>query len=413
MNRALVLAGVLAAMTGAAPVGGELQVVAKFGKSLRGTLDGAPVLLLRGTHQERGLAHGVLAGKEIFALLDGFIPQTRLKKAGDWDKDFLPLAAKFAWPRRFEEELAGMLEGIRKAIPEPRSRTFASLGREIAIDDLKAMHCIGDIFGMGCSSFSAWGRLTPDGETVTGRNADYRTFPIPMAPCILAIEPAEEGLQPTIGISYFGIVASGTTLNSDGVFLAIHDSNRLPPERKDGWVARPLALQMAVEKAARERALPDIADVLHRSPAIVGCNVHVSVPVDPKRPDALPAVLEWDGNPKDQGVTPRLPRPEEAPCALFCTNHYRARSPVTGTCNRYETLSKAAARQLQEGRTIDAKAAKAMMDSVAFNGGSVTYLSVIVFPKARRMEVAFSPSTGVSATKGRWVEVGWDQIFRK
>ena len=52
-----------------------------------------------------------------------------------------------------------------------------------------------------------------------------------------------------------------------------------------------------------------------------------------------------------------------------------------------------------------------MMNSVSRSGGFVTYLSVIAYPDSRRILVALSPKTGVSATQGRWVEVDWEKVF--
>lgn len=42
-----------------------VEVKVRHGQSWRGTSDGLPVLMLRGTHRERGEAHGKLAGPEI------------------------------------------------------------------------------------------------------------------------------------------------------------------------------------------------------------------------------------------------------------------------------------------------------------------------------------------------------------
>ena len=47
---------------------GELPAItvsARYGQSCRGSVGGLPVLVLRGTHSERGEAHGFLGAKEI------------------------------------------------------------------------------------------------------------------------------------------------------------------------------------------------------------------------------------------------------------------------------------------------------------------------------------------------------------
>jgi hypothetical protein len=374
------------------------------GKSVRGTIDGLPFLLLRGTHRERGRDHGYLCAREIVQVIDAFIPVVGLRKPGGWDRDYVPAARKFAWPARYEEELAGMLEGIRKALPGREARTLKSAGREISVDDLKVMNSVSDIFGMGCSSFSAWGALTPDGETVTGRNTDYVTFPIPLLGCVIGTEPAEEGLRPTLGASFMGMLSSGTVMNSEGAFLALHDSGTLPRDGSRPYVPRMMSLQSAIEGASGARAVEDVAAALRKAPVLVGNNIHVSAP------GGAAAVLEWDSNGKDRGVTVRAPKADEFAAGLVCTNHYRARAGPSD-CGRYSKLGAALLRLQADGRALDLATAQKMLDSVAVNGASVTYLSVVVTPKARRMAIAYSPERGVSATRGRWVTVDWERIF--
>ena len=375
----------------------RLQVEARHGKSFRGTLDGMKVVVLRGTQAERGEAQGVLGAKEIVQILDqALIPALQARKPGAWDADFIPAARAFAWPPRFAAELDAMLGGLRKALPDPKDRTIKALGREIGIDDLKALNALSDIIGTGCSSFSAWGSRTPDGETITARNADYAAFPIAGQTMLVAIDPAEKDLKPTMDVGLFGSVGAGTAMNGEGVFLALHDERGLPGQKTSGWLPRTLALREAIEKA---RAIDDVAAALRKSPTKVGNNVHVSGPSP-----GLPCVVEWDGNAEGGGVTVRKPEGE----LLVCTNHYVARAKRDNgeSLGRSATLSRGA-----ENRKIDFEIAKGMLDSVAKNGGSVTHLSVIAWPAARRMAVAISPQNGVSATRGKWRVVAWADLF--
>jgi len=384
----------------------DLQVVARHGKSVRATTDGLPVLLLKGTQAERGRDHGFLCAREILQFIDAFVPVVKGRKGGDWDKEIVGAARRFSWPKRFEEELGGMLAGIREAVPDARARTLKSLGREIGIDDLRVLNSIADLFGMGCSSFSAWGDLTEDGQVMTGRNGDYATFPIPFTFCILAVQPAEKELQPTLSVGAMGMIGSGTSLNADGVFIALHDESGLPRDKSAAFQPRLTSVQTAIESARADRAVEDVAQVLRRSPVAVGNNIHVS------SAGSLPAVLEWDGNAKDQGVTVRAPKVEEFPTAIVCTNHYRARTDRNAGCGRYASLSEALRRAASDKRKIDLAAARQMLDAVGPNGGTMTYLSVVVFPRHRRMVVALATKPGVSATKGRWITIDWDALFR-
>jgi hypothetical protein len=384
----------------------DLQVVAKHGKGVRATYDGLPVLILKGTAADRGRDHGFLCSREILQFLDAFVPVVKARKSGDWDKDVVPVARRFVWPKRYEDEMAAMIVGIREALPDAKARTLKSLGREVTIDDLKVMNSIADLFGMGCSSFSAWGDLTEDGQVITGRNGDYATFPVPFSFCIVALRPEEKEIKPTFSVGAMGLVASGTVMNADGVFAAVHDESGLPREKSTAIQPRILSLQSAVESARADHAVEDIAAALRRSPVAVGNNIHVS------SPEIAPAILEWDGNAKEQGVTVRAVKPDEFRTAIVCTNHYRARAERNSGCGRYASLSEALRRAASEKRKIDLAAAQQMMDAVGPNGATMTYLSVIAFPKQRRMVVALATKPGVSATKGHWTTVDWDAVFK-
>lgn len=399
------LAPLVLLLPGAVP---QIQAQAKHGRSARGVVDGLPLLVLTGTHAERGRDHGFLCAREIVQFIDAFVPVVKARRAGDWDKDIVAAARRFVWPKRYEEELAGMAEGIREALPDAGARTLKALGREIRVDDLKVMNAVSDLFGIGCSSFSAWGDLTDDGQVLTGRNGDYATFPVPFTFCIVATTPAEKELKPTLSVGAMGLIASGTVLNADGVFAALHDEAGLPRDKGAAVQPRLLSVQSAVEAARPERAAEDVAQSLRRSPVAVGNNIHVSGPLQAERPETWPAILEWDGNAKDQGVTLRAPKADEFRTALACTNHYRARADRNAGCGRYASLSEA----LRRGRKIDVAAAQQMLDRVAPQGATMTYLAVVVRPKARRFTVALATRPGVSATKGRWVTVDWDAVFK-
>jgi hypothetical protein len=371
--------------------GGAPEVLARHGKSRRGTIDGRPYLVLRGTHRERGLDHGVLAGKEIVRVLsEGMLPLLGAR----WERDFAGAVGRFVWPERFEEELAGMLEGIRKAVPAAERR-IGPLGREVGLADLKALNALSDLLGTGCSSFAAWGGRTADGKPIVGRNLDYAAFPVGFAQCVVGVEPAEQDLRPTLGLSMFGLLEAGTTLNRDGVFVALHDEAGLPAARTEGWIPRFLALRSAVERAGT----PDeVVERLRGSPVRVGNNILAA--------GATALVAEWDGHAKDGGATRRAAAGE----SIVCTNHYLSRAARGGgeSGGRYASLAGA----IGEDRKIGLDEARAMLARVSKSGANVTHLSAIVWPQSRRLAFAFSPGNGRSAAEGRWTELGWDDVFK-
>ncbi|HZE99709.1 MAG TPA: C45 family peptidase [Planctomycetota bacterium] len=384
----------------------KVEVQARHGKSLLGSIDGFPLLLLKGTAKERGEAHGRLEATAILGLLDeAIIPSMEKFTKGAWENKLVRESAAFAFPERYEAELAAMLDGLRAALPKPDDRMLKMLHREIGIGDLKALNCMSDILGAGCSSFSAWGARTADGAPVVGRNLDYFAFPLSSKAMLLAVEPEEKDLKATVDVLMPGYIGVGTVLNSDGAFLALHDEKGLPGPAGAGWVPRSLALRTAIEKAAGASAVKDVEAALKNVPVRVGNNVHVCGTQGPA------AVLEWDGNAKDDGVTSRGPDGRET---LVCTNHYCLREKSEGgpdSGGRFNTVTRGLDALGTAGRKIDVELAKKLLESVGRSGPIVTHLSYVAWPAARRWSFSVSPKTGVSASKGRWISLEWKDVF--
>lgn len=367
----------------------QIAVDARHERSWRGTIDGHPLLVLRGDAVERGRAQGLLAGKDILQVLEAVAATLHKNRPGAWERDLLPLARRFAWPARFQLELEALVD-VLPLDPVP------ALGRKAGLDDLRALNCLSDLLGAGCSSFAAWADRTPDGAVVCGRNADYGLFPILRQIALVARAPAERGLRPTLELTILGNVGASTALNGDGAFLALHDEEGLPGRRSEGWTPRTIALREALETSGGATAVEEIVNSLRQSVVKVGNNVLVG------GPGAIPAVLEWDGNAKGGGVTIR--RGENG--LLACANHYveRATRRDGESRGRYERLLKA-------GGKIDFEKAKELLGSVAKSGGTATYLSVVVWPASKRYAFAVSPELGVAAPKGKWIVAEWDAVF--
>lgn len=409
----IALVGLLAFTQPLAAADSPIEVTARYEQSLRGTLHGYPVLVLRGNHYERGKAHGVLVGKDIVRVFNGTIlPLLALQDRRMWDEKFVARSRQFAFPERYERELTGMLAGIEEVLPNREDRMLPALGRILDLDDLKAINCLSDLLRMGCSSFAAWGERTKSGEILVARNLDYMALPLSQSMMLLAVDPEEEGLKSTIDVSAFGAVGATTIVNEEGVFAAIHDARGQSPTARSGWIPRTLAIRSAVEIAGDAQPAVDVARALQNVPVSVGTNLHV---VGPRTdtPQALPGVVEWDSAELGSGLTLRRPHNADAD-EMLCTNHYLARPGGTnfGSSSwRLRTLDGDLARHAESGKPIDATAAKKMLDDVARNGAVVTHLSVIAWPQTRKMLVARSPVFTVSATRGGWVEVDWPALF--
>jgi hypothetical protein len=389
---------------------------ARYGRSLRGSVDGLPLLVLRGTHRERGEAHGVLAAREIIRVCDsmaGIIAQgsgAGTDGAG-WEaaKD---LVGRFRFPARFQEELRGMMDGVEKALPEARDRRLQATGAEITLEDLKVLQC-GDVLElMQCSQFSAWGSLTLDGSTIIARNLDYPfLFPADTY-CVVAVEPAEDGLQKTMDAAWFGLMWLGVTcLNEEGVYLAANDAGDEDPTRVSSPVPGALALRMAAETARADNPLAAVKENIDQKTALA-ILYHVVAPAGPEDQAERAFVFEHAPgatSPFEARVrrsTPALPD------ALVVTN-----DPLIGgsagaeVCERYAHIEKALADPAAQGR-VHFEKARSILDSVARSSPTTTTLySSVIWPARREMRIAVSPAPGESATKQRYARVQWSAVF--
>jgi hypothetical protein len=399
--------------------GAPATVISSFESSVRGTIQDLPFVVLRGSDEERGRAYGALCGQDLIRVLsEGLIPVINANSPEAWDALVATSENLFVFPAEFRKQAEAFMNGLQETLSKP-GQLLKSPGREIRLDDLIALHAFPDLASSGrvslggCSSFSAWGKLTEDGDVISGRNLDYFTFPAKLPMMIIAQEPSEPGKLRTLEVSLPGILGASTAMNEEGVFLMLHDESGLPSEQEHGWIPRVLPLRQAIERARAASAIEDIAAVLRGIPLAMGANVHVSFPVA-NGSSLLPVVFEWDGNPLDQGVTIRRADPDLEADALFCTNHYLSRRntlPEGSSQDRFLALTNGARGAAPEPGGIDLEAARNIMDAAAVRGSGSTYLSVIAFPGKREMVIAVAPEPGASATDGKWIRVQWETVF--
>ena len=399
--------------------GESMEIVSRSGRSERGILKGVPVLILRGSDTERGEAHGALCGREIVAVIRDFVIPTAEKgsKAVTGEKGFnayekaiRPSLRILKWTPRFEEELAAMLRGIRRALPDPKDRFLPALNREIDEDDLKAMNTLADWSYQGCSSFAAWGALTPDGQAVIGRNLDFPSSPgLCAAHCLMAFVPDGEGIQPILGVSFMGMIGIVTAMNQDGVFVSMNNVSEMVSSGKTDRFPRCLALRESLERARSATALADISEALRQQPILVGNNILVGRPAPQGE---LAAVLEWDGDPQDRGVTLRSGERRDGADAIFCTNHHISRAgkkPEPGSLGRYAAMREEVARFLTAEKQISSL--KEARQVLARSAGAKTLHSVVVWPATRRWALALSPGEGKPAVDQPWIEFSWSDLM--
>lgn len=352
-------------------------------KNLSGRLtwqDGIPILELWGNAESAGYAQGWLLADEILALFDGYIlDRSILPEPGMFDGMLRPGAMKMMdWPFAARAELTAMYRGMvdRLGADQVQSRTLA---RPIVVEDLMTVNAFADFHGVACSSFSAWGRMTPDGRTVTGRNLDFPKTDAMERRQLVVVRRGEGARHGWVGVSWPGLIGVYTAMSDVGVTMLMHDAPGLPRTASDGFTPRSLILREALESAGPESYLADIRDVFAKRRVMVGNNIHVS---GSRSTAGSPAgVFEYDGNGRENGVQLRqVDQGSAAPADfLATTNHMRCRREPQA-CERYSTLANA----FTAGKAIDVSAAFLMLDAVSRRD---TLHSVVCLPDKCEMLV--------------------------
>ena len=297
---------------------------------------------------------------------------------------------KMRIPEDRRREIEGMLAGIEASIGTKETH-IDRLGRNLTVVDLVALNTLADWYRLGCSSFSAWGKMTAGGMMITGRNLDFFTIPgLAERHLIIARLHADADGKRWVSVAWPGLIGAYTAMNEDGVTISMHDAPGRRPSGAGPFLPRSFALRDAIERASGESAVADVTAVLRASPVICGNNVHVSAPYVGQRNPA--AVFELDGDTgRDRGVTIRAAADNETAMpreALICTNHYRKRAAPT-PCDRYASLEGSLAALARDGLHVDEDVARRLMRAV---GRPSTIHTVIFMPNDRSFTVGLATS---------------------
>ena len=389
------------AVHAAPPITGKLE-----------TVQGVSVLKLWGSPREQGYAHGYLLADRIIPLLEMVLQETGL--AGDparyegLSQTILP--AMFAVPPRFQEELEGMVEGIKAARGE-KGIQIPTLQRDLEVRDVLMVNTFADLNAMMCSSFSAWGERTAGGELITARNLDYGLPSLQAAHLVIVYLEPGEGRQRWVSLAWPSLIGAYTAMNDQGVTISMHDSISLPTRPAPPFVPRSFVLRDALERADARDGIEQVQKVLQEHHVACGNNIHVSVPFHGQAHPA--AVFEYDGQVQQaKGVTPRygdagagtnthsgkasaesgsvattssaLP-----PGVLVCTNHYRARRDAI-ECGRYGKITARLAALAEQRQPVTPDVAREIMQDVAMRGRNLTLHTAIFLPNERVFYVALA-----------------------
>jgi hypothetical protein len=205
-------------------------------------------------------------------------------------------------------------------------------------------------------------------------------------------------------------------MNADGLMLMGHDEQGLQSSSASNWIPRTIVLREAIEAARATDSIDKITEIFENRPVRLGNNTHIAMPISKDQTISPAIIREWDGNAQENGATNRVTSPNNLHGAIVCTNHYvkRRHGAIVATessLRRFQLLTHFLEKCRASKTTIDMETAIRMMDLVAENGETITYLSVIAVPSERKLIFSISPGQGISATKTEWTEISWDQVF--
>jgi hypothetical protein len=354
-------------------------------------IEGLTVLRVWGTPAERGFAHGYLMAEQIATVMDQYLRDGPLGQGSieHYEKHTLPRIAMMKIDPVHEAEMRGILEGTEARLGGPVQMPI--LGRTLRYEDIVAVNCTGDLCRSGCSSFAAWGEMTPDGGTIGARNMDW-----PVIPCLLDtqiilvnVPEPDSGKLGWVSITWPCYIGVTTGMNTEGVTVATHDAGGYAASISSGFTPYGWTFRRALEEGHAATAKDDIARVIREGVSIVGNNMMVTRPFTGDGPGAY--VFEFDGNVSlDGGLTIREPEPGES--YLICTNHFRKRvEPREGV--RYGMLSRMLETVAKRpGKLhVDTKRAWKSIGGVSCDD-TLTYSSAVFEPNKGLMHVALTKS---------------------
>jgi len=390
----LALASATAAATAApAPTKGELVEV----KGLR-------VLRLRGTPRQRGYAHGYLLARKVMQLFNrygGMIARDRDRYETVIRRE---IRERFDFPKAVREEVAGMLSGLEARLGDAGTATF--LGRPIDETDLLAVQALPDWYPIACSSFVAWGRLSPGGP-VAGRNLDFFVHPVLLDNHIVIMNArsgtGDSARRAWATITWPGLVGALTGMNEDGTVAFIHDANARLGKAPKGCLPRMLAARRILEMAGADAPATDALALLKKTPTRWGGLIFVAG-VRAGEARGAAGCLERDG----RGTSLRLAWGDPVARgveAFACTNHFRVRAEPQ-PCERYATFAEQLSMARAEGAVVDEAFALATMKDVA---QPITLQSCCFKLKERAMSVRLSRRSG-RAVDADPVRVTWKEL---
>lgn len=416
-------------------------------KGILKTLQGKRILNVWGNNFEMGFAHGYLLADDIVTLLENYMLGT-LYDAKNYERTVRLIKIYINVPAPFWNELKGMHQGMREALGD--SGMFsARLKRNYEPVDLLAWNLVPDIFRLGfdsnvlfntftntsapgfCSSISAWGEGSFNGNTLIARDLDFG-FPgdlLDHANIIIACQPSSFFKHQWVSIGWPGLIGCLTGMNEEGVGAALNldyaspDLDDLLIPIGDAYIGIPryytpvmFALRKAVENKRiifyRNDPLGNFLYIMRFTNITGAFNIHLFSPYRKGIKSPYPAAILECSN---KGTALRTPADNQqwepfllSDTFLAVTNHNRKlRDPID--CPRYETL----VNRLNDISVLNMEQALALERAVAQTSGPYNTVQIIgLMPESREIWVCFRDGE-TPAWETEPAHFQWNELFKK
>jgi hypothetical protein len=191
---------------------------------------GLPVLQLWGNAEERGYAHGYLAGRQIIDFLEFYVIEDSWGSAKRYEDIFVPfLKNRLHIPFEFSRECEAVIRGMKDSKID---MSVHFLGREFDIYDLLSINAYIErraafpvLPPSSCTQFAFWGELSRDGPQegglIAARNmdgeCDVRKVTVSHF-LLFAVDPDEPGRKRWFSAMWPGFVGTISGVNEDGLY---------------------------------------------------------------------------------------------------------------------------------------------------------------------------------------------------
>jgi hypothetical protein len=168
-------------------------------------VDGQRVVLLHGTPEQIGRAHGMLLCQEAGRCIDSVLHMfgtAQTIQSGRW----------------FPHDLQAAYRRLAPHIPDDHKRETHALALALGRDPqlMQAVSVFPELFH--CSGFAVFGKATRDGRLYHGRVLDYMTV-IGLQDAATTFVVAVDGKIPFVNVGYGGFIGSVSGMNAKGISL--------------------------------------------------------------------------------------------------------------------------------------------------------------------------------------------------